>query len=94
MRFVMVCEELKERTTQNNIDLGFNTFCNKTKVKNINDFMRVGYISTQYNALIQRGGLLPDTVALSIVAQFLADYKEAGHMDILNRQDEFVFNED
>lgn len=85
-------KELEERQTEQNIDLGFNSFCEKTKIKNINDFMKVGYISTQYNALMSRGGLLPDNVALSIVAQFLADYKVAGHMDILNRQDDFVFN--
>lgn len=85
-------KELEERRNKQNINLGFNSFCEKTKIKNINDFIKVGYIFTQYNALMSRGGLLPDNVALSIVAQFLTDYKVAGHMDILNRQDDFVFN--
>ena len=88
-----MCKELDERTTQENIDLGFNTFCELTKATNLTNFLRVGYISLQYNTLISRGGLLPDKVAFSIVNQFLTDYKAAGHMDILNRQDDFVFNE-
>lgn len=85
-------KELEERQTKQNIDLGFNSFCEKTKIKNINKLMKVGYIYTQYDALMNRGGLLPDNVAISIVTQLLADYKASGHMDILNRQDDFVFN--
>lgn len=50
-------KELEERQTEQNIDLGFNSFCEKTKIKNINDFMKVGYISIQYNALMSRGGV-------------------------------------
>lgn len=35
-------KELEERQTEQNIDLGFNSFCEKTKIKNINDLMKVG----------------------------------------------------
>lgn len=51
-----MCKELDERNTQENIDLGFNTFCELTKATNLTNFLRVGYISLQYNTLISRGG--------------------------------------
>lgn len=86
-----MCEELKERQKIKNINLGFTKFCKKTQQDNFNKFVKIGYIATQYHALSQ-GELLPDIEV--IAKQFALDYKAAGFMDILNRQDDFVFNED
>lgn len=88
-----MCKELEERQTEQNIDLGFIAFCNKTSQDNFNKFVKIGYITTQYKALTM-GGLLPDEQAILMATQIALDFKAAGCMDILNRQDKFVFNED
>lgn len=88
-----MCRELEERQTEQNINLGFVDFCNKTSTDNFNKFIKIGYITTQYKALTQ-GKLLPDEQAINIATQLALQYKMLGCMDILNRQDKFVFNED
>lgn len=89
----MVCKELEERTSEQNIDLGFNKFCAKTSNDEFAKLVKTGYIAVQYKAL-QDGGMLADWAAINIARQIALDFKANGCLDILNRSDTFVFNED
>lgn len=88
-----MCKELEERQNTQNIDLGFNRFCEQTALINQARFFKLGYIALQFNYFMLTRNFLPDSVANQVVGECFKFKKQEHLLDCLNRQDDFVFED-
>lgn len=81
-----MCKELEERLTEENIDLGSNSFVELSQNANTSQFVKLGYIQLQSYYYMLTGSLIPDNLAIAVVNNTFVEYKNAGLLDILNRR--------
>ena len=86
-----MCKELEERLSEKNIDLGFKNFCERTANANKARFFKLGYISLQFNYFLLTRNFFFFFLANEVVAGCFKFKKQEHLLDLLNRADDFVF---
>lgn len=86
-----MCKELEERKSEQNINLGFRSFCRQTKIQNKRIFLKQVYQLIQTSLFLSCGCFLSEKTAKTMAREAYKKFHNQHFLDILNRQSEFVF---